>query len=532
MSQKLAIKQIPLNNRMSQHEHSPREGRTFRSVKHHEVASDDHKSKPHAQQPPRPKRWQPDPAPDPAPYPSSGLESMDPTTEVQARVPNRRVQARSSSLFEEWKSKALRDPSLDRIKEKESDTATRAGPSATTGDAASGAVRGRDPRGDRPQKGINVRAKNKPLNDARGRQSDPRIISGNTTSEAVEAKEKSKEPSEKTADAPVRTKSAKDVRSRQSEAGSVPKAILSEAFETRGRSKEPFEKPTSVLVNARPTYEIRARQPEATDTPKSATTDAFKAVGCSEKISGGEVGIQVKVNPANVARGRQPGTSRFQPSAVSGDIRVSLGKQSDKPGSNRLKKSPAGDFCSRQLVTSKGQESVMSGDVRVALGEHPNRIGNVQAKGNTASDTVHQHLDAVKFGEFSKESITPAGSPNTSVPTKYPKTPPRGRISDQQWLDRQRYGEERMRSRERKRSVQRQQSLERQLHIRGRSREPLPYEAPNGTHFSSDEMRKLALGLNLKNNDTVYFLPCFVDNPWRGLKPTPAVRPVDLMDRF
>ncbi|KAL3482315.1 hypothetical protein BJX99DRAFT_252571 [Aspergillus californicus] len=51
------------------------------------------------------------------------------------------------------------------------------------------------------------------------------------------------------------------------------------------------------------------------------------------------------------------------------------------------------------------------------------------------------------------------------------------------------------------------------------------YAAPNGIHFDQGELRNLAYGINLEGKDKVYFLPCFIDDPWKGMKPTPAVYP-------
>lgn len=105
-------------------------------------------------------------------------------------------------------------------------------------------------------------------------------------------------------------------------------------------------------------------------------------------------------------------------------------------------------------------------------------------------------------------------------------------MSAQEKSDRQHWGWERRYSRERLRSLERQHSLEQPLLIREYSRERLAYEAPNGTLFNAVEMRTLALGLKLRNHDKVYFLPCFIEDPWKGLKPTPSIRPPNLMDWF
>ncbi|PTU21300.1 hypothetical protein P175DRAFT_0500202 [Aspergillus ochraceoroseus IBT 24754] len=46
--------------------------------------------------------------------------------------------------------------------------------------------------------------------------------------------------------------------------------------------------------------------------------------------------------------------------------------------------------------------------------------------------------------------------------------------------------------------------------------------APNGSLISKEELVKLSAGLRLDNTDTVYFLPSFIEEPWKGMKAVPA----------
>ncbi|KAL4748603.1 hypothetical protein BDW72DRAFT_214717 [Aspergillus terricola var. indicus] len=87
-------------------------------------------------------------------------------------------------------------------------------------------------------------------------------------------------------------------------------------------------------------------------------------------------------------------------------------------------------------------------------------------------------------------------------------------------------------SRERHTYYSRKGSIERKQHSRERLSEQAVYTAQNGTHFGVDELRRLAHGVKVSGNVKVYFIPCFIGDPWRDVKPVPCIRPPDLMSRF
>ncbi|KAI9043707.1 uncharacterized protein KD926_003057 [Aspergillus affinis] len=45
------------------------------------------------------------------------------------------------------------------------------------------------------------------------------------------------------------------------------------------------------------------------------------------------------------------------------------------------------------------------------------------------------------------------------------------------------------------------------------------YTAPNGTHLRKNELHNLSRGVKILNKDTAYFLPSFVEDPWKDVKP-------------
>ncbi|KAL2863637.1 uncharacterized protein BJX67DRAFT_363103 [Aspergillus lucknowensis] len=54
------------------------------------------------------------------------------------------------------------------------------------------------------------------------------------------------------------------------------------------------------------------------------------------------------------------------------------------------------------------------------------------------------------------------------------------------------------------------------------------YTSPNGTRLSKSELKELSLGIKAEGMDKVYFLPCFIEDPWKGLQPMPAVQPAGM----
>ncbi|KAL3438342.1 hypothetical protein BDV09DRAFT_205672 [Aspergillus tetrazonus] len=87
-------------------------------------------------------------------------------------------------------------------------------------------------------------------------------------------------------------------------------------------------------------------------------------------------------------------------------------------------------------------------------------------------------------------------------------------------------------SRERHTYPSEKRSIERKQRSRERTREQAVYTAQNGTRFGVDELRRLAHGVKISANVKVYFIPCFIGDPWKDVEPVPCVRPPDLMSRF
>jgi hypothetical protein len=51
------------------------------------------------------------------------------------------------------------------------------------------------------------------------------------------------------------------------------------------------------------------------------------------------------------------------------------------------------------------------------------------------------------------------------------------------------------------------------------------YTAPSGAGFTLRELGNLKVGVKLDGPDKVYFLPSFIEDPWRGMEPSRAVQP-------
>lgn len=158
MSNQVAPKQTPQKKQISQREYDHREEWAPETIKDYQVLSGRptpatvHQKRHQQQHQPSQQQHQPQTT-------SAGI--------VQGRVPNRRSQIRSSSLFEEWKTNALRNP-VQPNEVTVSPTTTPKQNNKTEGGVTSGDAR--RPLGEKPDKAHNAQAKTKPTNDSRGRQ--------------------------------------------------------------------------------------------------------------------------------------------------------------------------------------------------------------------------------------------------------------------------------------------------------------------------------------------------------------------------
>ncbi|KAL4921891.1 hypothetical protein BDW62DRAFT_197589 [Aspergillus aurantiobrunneus] len=162
-----------------------------------------------------------------------------------------------------------------------------------------------------------------------------------------------------------------------------------------------------------------------------------------------------------------------------------------------------------------------SGDAKGPLGEHSEKAGNICAKAKPGNDARGRQPEASKPGSVNEEiRVSTPSSVNTNDPIINPATTVRKRASKR---GRKQGNPERL-----------QHSLERQQGSIERDQALAVYTSPNGTRIGKAELRNLALGIKLKGKDKVYFLPCFIENPWVNLKPVPApaIEPPQLMNRF
>ncbi len=160
MSSAVAIKHTPQKKQISQKEYDHREEWEPETIKDYQVFSSRpapvtvHQKRHQQQRQPSQQQQQHQ-----SQTTSAGI--------VQGRVPGRRSQIRSSSLFEEWKTKALRNPL-----QPSEPTVFPPNPSKRSnkseGVAASGDARGS--LGDKLDKAGNAQSNTKPANDSHGRQ--------------------------------------------------------------------------------------------------------------------------------------------------------------------------------------------------------------------------------------------------------------------------------------------------------------------------------------------------------------------------
>ncbi|KAL4962358.1 uncharacterized protein BDV14DRAFT_202861 [Aspergillus stella-maris] len=178
MFHQAAPKQILQKKQISRQEYSFREEWNPETVNEYQVSHDEsakhqlqHQHQHQSQPPPQPSaNLTPRSTIRPQPHSQSQHQTVySESTSIQPRVPNKRTQARSSSLFEEWKAKALRSPDEEKEKAKEDDasptasTAPKGNMSRGRGKSGKGIVSG-DVRvllGEHSDSTVNIRAKDK-----------------------------------------------------------------------------------------------------------------------------------------------------------------------------------------------------------------------------------------------------------------------------------------------------------------------------------------------------------------------------------
>ncbi|KAL4782419.1 hypothetical protein BJX76DRAFT_349404 [Aspergillus varians] len=166
---------------------------------------------------------------------------------------------------------------------------------------------------------------------------------------------------------------------------------------------------------------------------------------------------------------------------------------------------------------NKPEESTTSNDFRGSLRMSSDKAADIRAKTRLVNDGCGRQSEASKTGNVSEESHIPTPlSGNTSGPAINAATSTRKKGS----------------RRGRKQCDPENQQRSREHPQHSKEREQSAYTAPNGTRIGGDELRNLAVGFKLKRNDKAYFLPCFIEDPWKDLKHLPSIRPPGLMSRF
>lgn len=339
----LPSKKTNQKTQISQGEYDIRAEWAPETIKDYEVAPKTPAPEPQPKK--QPKQRQPNPAPETEP---------EAPVDIQGRVPNRRVQARSSSLFEEWKSKALRPPSSEKPQEKKSgQTRRRKGNSANEGSASSADAGITEPPKEHLEKPASIRAKSKPATAGRGPQTEAMRNVGSTASGHIKAIGSSKEPSDEAGCPGVETKS-------------------------EGRA--------------------HGRQLEASKTVRGTTSGEPKAPVPSDEAAS----LRAINKPAFQVSGQHPEPKKIQESAVSGDVRVSLGERFDQDTNTQFHTKPVSCVSGRQQSKSKAQAGVTPGDARPAFGEQDGKAGNALTEPKAASDTGVHQPDTGKDGKPGK----------------------------------------------------------------------------------------------------------------------------------
>ncbi|KAL4980701.1 hypothetical protein BDW66DRAFT_165728 [Aspergillus desertorum] len=350
---------------------------------------------------------------------------------------------------------------------------------------------------------------------------------------------------------------------------------------------ERFQKAGSVRVKCRPINDGRGQKPESIDVRNEATSGD----GIRSSVGHTTIAAHIYANPepANRNRTQHPKAEKTRDTATSKDDKARLGEHPDKVADSQATTSLGNEGYVPQTEAAKTVNSTTSNDTRGHRGKNSKRATTVRAKVSTTNGGYDQQREGVKPDNANEGSLTsvclegytPAPSfENTNTPLVTPgsstrkkggkgrkfKGRPRvlerqssrghqasherqsslGRLTAQELRSSkelqpsrtlesahtQQTSEEQRGSHGRHPRRSRQGSIERQQHYRERAREQAVYTAPNSTQFGVDELRRMAHGVRVSGNVKVYFIPCFIEDPWRDVKPVPCIRPPDLMSRF
>ncbi|KAL6240048.1 hypothetical protein BDW75DRAFT_1621 [Aspergillus navahoensis] len=502
MSNQIVPTEILKKKRLSQQEYDLREKRAPESVNKYQVIPNKHMPTPQLSSRPQPERrtWQPQGA-EKQQTESQHLphhqvitvSNANANTSVQCRVPSRR-----SLLFEEWKARSLRSP--EQMKEAGfSSTAVRKGNNIETNrSTTSGDVRVL--LGERFDKAGSGRVKGKPVNDGRGQQPESidarnKATSGDGRSQVVEHISRSTNVHAKSESAnkdPIQHPKAEKTRDK--------------AMSKDGRAPlgEHSDKAADLQATTRLDVEGYIQQTEAAKIIDTTTPNSTRGQG--RKNSKRATSVQAKTSLTNDGYNQQP---QVKPENVNEECHTPTSSSKNTntplvtPGPNTGKKGAKGR-------KTRGRQ------------EDPERQSSRGRRTSHECQSSQGHLPTQELRPSKEPQPSQAPqSAHAQQPFEYhqgsqARQPSKGHQG----------------SRARHSRPSRQSSIERQQHSRGRLREPAVYTALNGTQFGMGELRRLAHGVRIIGNVKVYFIPCFIEDPWRDVKPVPCIRPSDLMSRF
>ncbi|KAL4931193.1 uncharacterized protein BDV17DRAFT_289180 [Aspergillus undulatus] len=460
MSQSAATEQMVHKKQISKQEYSLREEWAPETVKAYQVSPVEPVQRQHQHQTQGQNQTQ-------AQHHAQALPQVNPHS--QARIPNKRSQPRSSSLFEEWKAKALRSPTKEK---------TEPGEPGVLSTAESKANRNKDKLEESITSG------------------DVRVLLGEHSEKTVSIRGKPKKPGVGVSPAPA---AASKARNNVNEGGATSVDATGSLPEHSART-----------VNA----QMETKEPGVT-SPAVSNDNSSKHSG---SITTGH-----STGPSSKDNSKNEGTS-----TVSGGSRRSRTKSLGKASVRAKSREPGTASAAAPKKGNDDKGSTAAVVARQMLGECSDQAANVGPKTKPAGNDHSQQPEASRASNVKEESYACAppsdnvAPPAVNLETNTTSEPPRrGRTSQPQRCEW-----------ERQYSRGRQRSLERDNHFRAQSLERTPYMAPSGILLGVDDLRKLALGTMFKGKDKVYFIPSFIEDPWKGLKPVPSIRPPDLMDRF
>ncbi|KAL2854931.1 hypothetical protein BJY01DRAFT_243383 [Aspergillus pseudoustus] len=448
---------------------------------------------------------------------------------TQGRDSNRRIQtqARSSEMFEEWKSKAL------------------VGPAAGVGSSTRVLLR----RDDKVKR-ADVASTAPPPQESNGiDHSDTSAVPDNRVQETSVAPPTSLQGNNETGHRTVSNIPRNDT----TKTGRTSTAFSKEATRSKSSSVPVHEDNMANEPSAAPPTSSPVPKAEGSSTAPVARANKAKKDNVTSVSSanpkhkrGGSAASRIsnkKVNETNVAhivslksrhKPGNSGASGISNNKVKGIDAVAStslpqvdnhsGHRPSIVGDNKTETAGVTSISSPE-VDNKSEEGSAPANAIGPLEERSDEPVKAEVEPKSTCDVQVHRQELKQPGDASAGTNTPLKPPNiTNCYLPNPETPvtaPSSKVTETSAPNS--LNLTRKKTSKRGRGDEKQGGQEHLTHSRERVQQKADYTAPNGTNFSRRQLAGLERGNKLQGMDKVYFIPCFIEDPWEGMGPIRAV---------